>query len=71
MFRIPTPVLGTGLIEAIPDSAILANMANNASQNAPLGVKGHANAILGGNTNLSANDGTVTRLAGRRRTNLY
>jgi CxxC motif-containing protein (DUF1111 family) len=61
VFRIPTPVLGTGLIEAIPDSAILANMANNASQNAPLGVKGHANAILGGNTNLSANDGTVTR----------
>ena len=25
------------------------------------GVHGHANAILGGNTNLSANDGTITR----------
>jgi len=61
VFRIPTPVLGAGLIEAIPDSAILANMTNNASQNAALGVKGHANAILGGNTNLSANDGTITR----------
>jgi CxxC motif-containing protein (DUF1111 family) len=61
VFRIPTPVLGAGLIEAIPDSAILANMANNAPQNAALGVKGHANAILGGNTNLSANDGTITR----------
>jgi CxxC motif-containing protein (DUF1111 family) len=61
VFRIPTPVLGAGLIEAIPDSAILANMADNAPQNAALGVRGHANAILGGNTNLSANDGTITR----------
>ena len=61
VFRIPTPLLGAGLIEAIPDSIILANMANNASQNAALGVRGHANAILGGNTNVSANDGTVTR----------
>jgi CxxC motif-containing protein (DUF1111 family) len=61
VFRIPTPVLGAGLIEAIPDSAILANMANNAAQNASLGVRGHANAILGGNTNVSANDGTITR----------
>jgi CxxC motif-containing protein (DUF1111 family) len=26
-----------------------------------VGVRGHANAILGGNTNLSANDGTITR----------
>ncbi len=61
VFRIPTPVFGSGLIEAIPDSAILANMASNAAQKAALGVKGHANAILGGNTNLSANDGTITR----------
>jgi CxxC motif-containing protein (DUF1111 family) len=61
VFRIPTPTLGAGLIEAIPDSAILANMANNTAQNSQLGVRGHANAILGGNTNLSANDGTITR----------
>jgi CxxC motif-containing protein (DUF1111 family) len=61
VFRIPTPTLGAGLIEAIPDSAILANMAANASPNSRLGVAGHANAILGGNTNLSANDGTITR----------
>ncbi len=31
VFRIPTPVLGAGLIEAIPDSAILANMNANAA----------------------------------------
>ena len=30
IFRIPTPVFGAGLIEAIPDSAILANMQANA-----------------------------------------
>jgi CxxC motif-containing protein (DUF1111 family) len=61
VFRIPTPIFGAGLIEAIPDSAILANMRNNERHNSQAGVHGHANAILGGNTNLSANDGTITR----------
>ncbi len=37
IFRIPTPVFGAGLIEAIPDSAILANMQANASQKSGLG----------------------------------
>jgi CxxC motif-containing protein (DUF1111 family) len=61
IFRIPTPVFGAGLIEAISDSAILANMQSNATHNAQVGVHGHANSILGGNVNLSANDGTITR----------
>jgi CxxC motif-containing protein (DUF1111 family) len=61
VFRIPTPIFGAGLIEAIPDSAILANLAADAAPKNQAGVKGHANAILGGNTNLSANDGTITR----------
>jgi CxxC motif-containing protein (DUF1111 family) len=61
IFRIPTPVFGAGLIEAIPDSAILANMRSNASQKSALGISGHANAHLSGNVNLSANDGTITR----------
>jgi CxxC motif-containing protein (DUF1111 family) len=61
VFRIPTPTFGDGLIESIPDSAILANMALNAERNARLGVHGHANAIQGGNVNRSANDGTITR----------
>jgi CxxC motif-containing protein (DUF1111 family) len=61
IFRIPTPVFGAGLIEAIPDSAILANMQANASAKAQLGIHGHANAHLSGNVNLSANDGTITR----------
>ncbi len=61
IFRIPTPLFGAGLIEAIPDSAILANMQANASEKRALGISGHANAHLSGNVNLSANDGTITR----------
>jgi CxxC motif-containing protein (DUF1111 family) len=61
VFRIPTPVFGAGLIEAIPDSVILANMRSNASQKSALGISGHPNSHLSGNVNRSANDGTVTR----------
>jgi CxxC motif-containing protein (DUF1111 family) len=61
IFRIPTPVFGAGLIEGIPDSAILANMKASASAKLALGISGHANAHLSGNVNLSANDGTITR----------
>ncbi len=61
IFRIPTPVFGAGLIEAIPDSAILANMNANASVKKEMGISGHANAHLSGNANRSANDGTITR----------
>jgi len=61
IFRIPTPVFGAGLIEAISDSAILANMQANAPRKAELGISGHPNAHLSGNTNRSANDGTITR----------
>ncbi|MGA7384007.1 MAG: di-heme oxidoredictase family protein [Methylocella sp.] len=51
--RIPTPVFGAGLIEAIPDGTILANQAANASAKAALGISGFPN--------LSGNDGTITR----------
>ena len=61
IFRIPTPVFGAGLIEAIPDSVILANMQANTAQKSALGIYGHPNAHLGGNVNRSANDGTITR----------
>jgi len=61
IFRIPTPVFGAGLIEAIPDSAILANMHSNASEKRAMGISGHANAHLSGNVNRNANDGTITR----------
>jgi CxxC motif-containing protein (DUF1111 family) len=61
IFRIPTPVFGAGLIEAIPDSAILANVRTDATLKAGLGISGHPNAHLSGNANRSANDGTITR----------
>jgi CxxC motif-containing protein (DUF1111 family) len=61
IFRIPTSLLGGGLIESINDSTILANLQANASAKAQLGVRGHVNAIQGGNVNRSANDGTITR----------
>jgi CxxC motif-containing protein (DUF1111 family) len=61
IFRIPTPVFGAGLIEGITDSAILANIKNDASLKAGLGISGHPNAHLSGNANRSANDGTITR----------
>ncbi len=61
IFRIPTPTFGAGLIESIPDSAILANMQANAAEKTELGITGHPNAHLSGNANLSANDGTITR----------
>jgi CxxC motif-containing protein (DUF1111 family) len=61
IFRIPTPVFGGGLIEAISDSAILANLKADTTLKTELGISGHANAHLSGNTNISANDGTITR----------
>jgi len=53
IFRIPTPVFGSGLIDNIPDSAILANMQANAALKKSLGISGHPN--------YSANDGTITK----------
>ena len=61
IFRIPTPVFGAGLIEAIPDSVILANIQSHAKEKWALGISGHPNAHLSGNVNRSANDGTITR----------
>ena len=61
VFRIPTPVLGAGLIEAIPDSAILANARAETATKHRAGVWGHPNAHLAGTTNRSGNDGTITR----------
>lgn len=48
VFRIPTPVFGSGLIETIPDRAILQNMTANATTKSQLGISGHPN--FNGNT---------------------
>ncbi len=51
--RIPTPVFGAGLIESIPDSAIVANQNANAAVKAGLRISGRANR--------NENDGTISR----------
>src|SRR5262245_12102216 len=66
IFRIPTPTFGAGLIEMIPDTAILANQAANATQKAALGIRGRANFFVAGRTvsgqtNNNGNDGTIAR----------
>ena len=53
IFRIPTPVFGTGLIENIADATILANMRANSFLKGRLGISGHPN--------FSENDGTISR----------
>jgi CxxC motif-containing protein (DUF1111 family) len=53
VFRIPTPTFGGGLIEAVPDGTLSANLAATSDQRQALGV--------GGRFNRTINDGTITR----------
>ncbi len=59
VFRIPTPLFGAGLIEAIDDDAILANLNTNVARKQGLGIRGRPN--MTGRPNTSGNDGTITR----------
>jgi CxxC motif-containing protein (DUF1111 family) len=61
IFRIPTPTLGAGLIESIPDSVIRANMTTETQSKRRTGIGGHPNAVISGTSNFSGNDGTITR----------
>jgi len=66
IFRIPTPVFGAGLIEQIPDRAILANQAKDAIRKKSLDIYGRPNFVLAGHAisgqaNNNGNDGTVAR----------
>jgi CxxC motif-containing protein (DUF1111 family) len=66
IFRIPTPTFGLGLVEQIPDSAIVANMAVNTATKSALGIRGRANFAVAGRTisgqlNNNGNDGTIAR----------
>ena len=49
IFRIPTPIFGAGLIEQIPDSAILANQASTRRPKSALGIRGRPNIVVAGN----------------------
>ena len=71
IFRIPTPLFGSGLIEAIADSAIVANKVGQEPRKAALGIRGRegrsnrspgaGGAVGQGSANRNGNDGTVTR----------
>lgn len=52
-FRIPTPIFGLGLIEAISDATLKTNLAANAQRKQSLGIHGQFNT--------SGNDGSITR----------
>src|SRR2546428_382569 len=52
-FRIPSPMFGAGLVEAIDDGTILRNMAADHSRKQSLGIGGHPN---------TRPDGTIGRL---------
>ncbi len=53
IFRIPTPVLGLGLVENTPDSTLQANLSANQAAKSKLGIAGRFN--------VTGNDGTITR----------
>lgn len=53
VFRIPTPTFGLGLIEAISDAALRANVAADTDRKRALGIRGRFNT--------SGNDGSITR----------
>ena len=66
IFRIPTPVFGAGLIEQIPDQAILANQVKDLPKKNALKIAGRPNIVLAGHAisgqaNNNGNDGTVAR----------
>src|SRR5204862_1425702 len=52
-FRIPTPTFGAGLIEAVPDAAIVQALGANRTIKQALGITGRANR--------NGNDGTIAR----------
>src|SRR5207245_4850923 len=61
VFRLPANLFGAGLIENIPDRAILANQAANSTIKKHQGIAGRANH--------NSVDGTISGLAGRPRIN--
>src|SRR5947208_1037446 len=62
IFRIPTPTFGAGLIEQIPDAAILANQSAGASVKAAFGIFGRPHRVrISGEPNNNGNDGTIAR----------
>lgn len=60
VFRIPVPLFGAGLIEAIPDTEIQANAQRDEAQKKALGIAGHPNR--------NAHDGSIGRFGWKAHT---
>ena len=61
IFRIPTPLFGGGLIEAISDQTILSNLEAQRASRGTMGIVGRPNRQGPGRVNTSGNDGSITR----------
>jgi len=61
IFRIPIPVFGAGLIEAIMDESIMANSQAEPSSRGAMKIGGRPNRRGPGRVNTSSNDGSITR----------
>ena len=70
IFRISTPVFGAGLIEGIPDSAILANMNADSAMKTEMGISGHANAHRAAMRTSAPTTGRLRASDGKRKTSL-
>ena len=66
IFRIPSPLFGVGLLEAIPDHHILATWTSTATERAALGIAGRPN--RGHATSASAGDAGIARLGWKAQT---
>jgi CxxC motif-containing protein (DUF1111 family) len=60
IFRIPTPLFGAGLVEAVPDRNIIKQWVATVSERKPLGIEGRPNRGLA--TSASAGDGSIARI---------
>lgn len=65
-FRIPTPMFGAGLIEAIDDATIVANSQADGAKKSSFGIRGRPNEA--GRPNISDNDRTISRFGWKAQT---
>ncbi len=62
IFRTPTPTFGAGLIEMVPDHAIVDNLAANTMAKKLWGIHGRPHRVsVTGDPNHNGNDGTIAR----------
>src|SRR5207253_10612765 len=76
LFRIPTPTFGSGLIEAIPDTAIAQGLGLDSAAKQAMGIYGRVSRVaigMNSTVNRNGNDGTIARFGwkGQNKTLLF